>query len=139
MSRVVLSHWHSDHSGGILAFLRMRRAVAGKEHAPCVVDLHPDRPVARGIAPGGKILCRLPADPTFEEIEELDGVVEKHHEGHAVAHGTVYVSGEIPRVTEFEKGLIGAVRWVTDESGKGDWVSEEVRPSSSSSGGNIPC
>lgn len=132
ISRVVLSHWHSDHSGGILAFLRLRQqavaaASAHEQQGACVVDLHPDRPVARGIAPGGKIMCRLAADPTFEDIEQLGGVVEKHSEGHSVAGGTVYVSGEIPRVTEFENGLLGAVRWVTNEStGEDEWVPEEV-------------
>ncbi len=87
----------------------------------CVLDLHPDRPIARGIAPGGKIVARLPDDPTFEQIEELGGVVEKHAEGHVVADGTVYVSGEIPRITDFEQGLLGAVRWK-----EGEWVPEEV-------------
>lgn len=127
VSRVVLSHWHSDHSGGILAFLRMRKAATQAEYGRCVVDLHPDRPVARGIAPNGKILCRLAADPTFDEIEKEGGVVETHAEGHTVAGSMVFVSGEIPRVTEFEQGLIGAVRWNPNASGgKGDWEPEEV-------------
>ena len=129
VSRVVLSHWHADHSGGIAAFLRLRRdaAAAGADAGSCVVDLHPDRPIARGIAPGGKILCRLPPDPTFAELEELGAVVEASREGHAVAGGTVYVSGEIPRVVEFEKGLIGGVRWLPqEETNEYGWTSEEV-------------
>ncbi|KAI0689972.1 beta-lactamase-like protein [Cytidiella melzeri] len=125
IDRVILSHWHADHSGGILAFLRARNkavsALSPEVSEPCVFDLHPDRPIARGIAPNGKIACRLPDDPTFEQIEALGGVVEKHAEGHFVADGTVYVSGEIPRVTEFEQGLLGAVRWKEGEN----WVAEE--------------
>lgn len=125
---MILSHWHADHSGGILAFLGARNNATswqssqkGHGHSePCVFDLHPDRPIARGIAPGGKVIARLPDDPTFEQIEELGGVVEKHSEGHVVADGTIYVSGKIPRVTAFEQGLLGAVRW------KGEWVPEEV-------------
>lgn len=126
ISRLILSHWHSDHSGGILSFLRLRQASSASK--PCVVDLHPDRPIARGLAPGGvdKVLAQLATDPRFEEIEALGGVVEKHSEGHAVADGTVYVSGEIPRATTWEEGLLGAVRWKGDEgSKKGEWVSEE--------------
>ncbi|KAI0360827.1 hypothetical protein OH77DRAFT_1418843 [Trametes cingulata] len=124
VSRVVLSHWHCDHSGGMLAFLRYRR-----EHAPdappCVVDLHPDRPVARGVAPsGGRVVGRLLDVPRFEEIEEAGARVEKWAEGHAIAEGTVWVSGEIPRVTHFEGGLPSGVRWVEKE-GKGEWVKEE--------------
>ncbi|KAI0812354.1 beta-lactamase-like protein [Irpex lacteus] len=124
IDRVVLSHWHADHSGGILTFLRERHKPAASRDCSdpkaCVLDLHPDRPIARGIAPGGKIVARLPDDPTFEQIEELGGVVEKHTEGHVVADGTVYVSGEIPRITIFEQGLLGAVRWK-----EGEWVPEE--------------
>ncbi|KAI0769565.1 beta-lactamase-like protein [Trametes elegans] len=124
IERIILSHWHSDHSGGLLSFLRYRR-----EHAPdappCVADLHPDRPIARGIAPhGGKVIARLAADPTFEQIEGIGGVVERHSEGHAIAGGAIWVSGEIPRVTHFEGGLPSGVRWV-DANGQGEWVKEE--------------
>ena len=123
IERIILSHWHSDHSGGLLTFLRIREQA--QPAAPCVVDLHPDRPTARGIWSTGKIIGRLPNDPTLEEIRELGGVPETHAEGHAVAGGTVWVSGEIPRVTEFEVGLPGAVRWMEKE-GKIAWVPEEV-------------
>ena len=131
----MLSHWHSDHSGGLLSFLRHRRAHALTASAPpvpiqIVADLHPDRPIARGIAPPrvGKVIGRLPADPEFAQIAELGAVVEMHAEGHAVAGDTVWVSGEIPRVTHFEGGLPGAVRWVEPEGDeKGEWVKEEVK------------
>ncbi|KAF9051239.1 hypothetical protein BDZ89DRAFT_1057083 [Hymenopellis radicata] len=88
----------------------------------CVMDVHPDRPYARGIAPGpnyDKVICSLPADPEFAEMEALGGVVEKHANEHVVAGGTVYVSGEIPRVTPYEQGILGGMRWVDDK-----WVSE---------------
>ncbi|OSC99332.1 hypothetical protein PYCCODRAFT_1446804 [Trametes coccinea BRFM310] len=125
IERIILSHWHSDHSGGMLSFLRHRRAHASPSAPPCVADLHPDRPIARGIAPqGGKVIGRLLDDPTFAEIEALGGVVETHAEGHVVAGGAVWVSGEIPRVTHFEGGLPSGVRWVEREGG-GEWVKEE--------------
>lgn len=123
IGRVVLSHWHSDHSGGMLSFLRLRSPEAPK----CVVDLHPDRPTARGIAippTYETIIGRLPADPTFELITGAGGVVEKHAEGHTVAGATIYVSGEIPRVTSFEQGLPGAVRFVEEDGKPGHWTSE---------------
>lgn len=71
---------------------------------------------------------QLNPDPTFEEIEEAGGVVEKRGEGHAVAGGGVWVSGEIPRLTWFEEGLhIGAVRFFEEEGeAKGKWVLEQV-------------
>jgi 7,8-dihydropterin-6-yl-methyl-4-(beta-D-ribofuranosyl)aminobenzene 5'-phosphate synthase len=70
----------------------------------------------------------LPPDPTFELIENLaGGVLEKHSEGHAVAGGTLWVSGEIPRVTEYETGLLGGMRWVQKGlNTAGEWANEQV-------------
>ncbi|EGO25584.1 hypothetical protein SERLADRAFT_348468 [Serpula lacrymans var. lacrymans S7.9] len=122
IDRVVLSHWHSDHTGGLLSFLRLR----GQEPSPCIVDAHPSRPIARGIAPPPayeSIIGRLPNDPTFALIEEAGGKIEYHTDGHAVADDTIWVSGEIPRLTPFEDGLPGGMRWV-EEQGEGRWVQE---------------
>ncbi|KAA1476800.1 metallo-beta-lactamase protein [Dentipellis sp. KUC8613] len=137
IERVVLSHWHSDHSGGLLALLAARAAdgetARDLEPSPCIVDVHPSRPHARGIAPPPYTtpICRLKADPTFAQIAAAGARVEAHAEPHVVAGGGVYVSGEIPRVTSWEGGLPGAVRWVVEGGGgeggegKGRWVPEE--------------
>ncbi|EMD37544.1 hypothetical protein CERSUDRAFT_50292 [Gelatoporia subvermispora B] len=124
IERIVLSHWHADHSGGMLALLRYRSRSSTSDTPRCVADVHPDQPLARGIAPLDKVIARLPADPTFEEIEAAGGLLETHSEGHAVANDTVWVSGEIPRVTSFETGLPGAVRWINGEGGS-KWIKEE--------------
>lgn len=129
IERVVLSHWHSDHSGGLLSFLKLRSV--SKATGPCVVDVHPDRPSARGIAPGPTyetVICALPSDPTFELIRASGGIVEANDatRGHTVAGDTVWVSGEIPRVTPYEDGIPGGMRWVADASGKGQWTPEQV-------------
>ncbi|KAL5507280.1 hypothetical protein ACEPAH_6736 [Sanghuangporus vaninii] len=130
IERIILSHWHGDHSGGLLSFLRYRKN-KNPDVRTISVDLHPDRPIARGIAPppGDKVIGRLPEEPTFDEIKELGATVELHAEPHVVAGNTVYVSGEIPRITEFEQGLLGGMRWrpnesTSSESGSGAWTSE---------------
>lgn len=112
----------------LLRLLKTNRVPRAKQGEPLVtLDLHPDRPIARGIAPNGiDVKARLPDDPTFEELEEAGGRVEKHSEAHVVGRGAVYVSGQIPRVTPFETGLKGAFRWMEGEGAEGSWVSEPV-------------
>jgi glyoxylase-like metal-dependent hydrolase (beta-lactamase superfamily II) len=109
LERIVLSHWHKDHSGGLLSLLELRNTLSPDELV--TVDLHPDRPIARGraclalrsyirltkllagIAPPPTyttVIGRLPEDPTFEEVESRKGMVEKNSEGHLVAGGTVF-------------------------------------------------
>jgi len=127
IDRVILSHWHRDHTGGLLSLLKLRSSerTAHPPESGIIVDTHPDRPIARGIAPNDdQIIGQLPADPTFELIEEAGGKVEFHREGHAVADGAIWVSGEIPRLTDFEQGILGGVRFFEDDTGKGKWVRE---------------
>lgn len=127
VERVIISHWHADHTGGLISFLQFRNESNLHQSLsvePCVADVHPNRPFARGIAPGpryDKVIARLPPDPTFEQIEAAGATVEKHAEGHLVAGDMVWVSGEITRVTSFETGLPGAKRFE-----QGVWTDELV-------------
>ncbi|KAF7315560.1 Metallo-beta-lactamase protein [Mycena indigotica] len=121
IARVITSHWHSDHTGGLLSFLKYAKG------SNCVVDCHPNRPISRGMARGplyDTVFAALPDDPTFEQIAAAGGLVEKHAEGHAVAGGGVWISGEIPRVTPFEGGIPGGKRWVAEDGGR--WISDEL-------------
>ncbi|KAJ5422252.1 hypothetical protein N7491_010697 [Penicillium cf. griseofulvum] len=134
-----LSHWHRDHSdafthilfncsdiraGGLLRAIRMindaKRAESRSEDL--VADLHPDRPVYRGIALPEHIIS-LEADPTFEDIGSAGAVVDKRSEPHTVLDDFFLISGEIPRVTPYETGLKNAVRYDPDDN---DWFSDEV-------------
>jgi 7,8-dihydropterin-6-yl-methyl-4-(beta-D-ribofuranosyl)aminobenzene 5'-phosphate synthase len=133
IDRVVLSHWHRDHSGAITSLVTMLKAQRDKDKPNAInesvvtVDLHPDRPIARGMAPRDKVIARLPEDPSLQELEAAGARLELHREGHAVGDGAVWVSGEIPRVTDFETGLLGGMRWYEDqEEGKGEWRPEPV-------------
>lgn len=108
IEEVFLSHWHFDHSGGfptVIAAIAEARSRAGLP-AP-VIDLHPDRPDSRGIKGPTGTFTMLPDEPTFEAITEAGGVVVTNAEAHPVAGGLLIGSGEIPRVTEYETGLVG--------------------------------
>lgn len=86
-----------------------------------VIDLHPDRPVYRGMV-AAQTVVSLEADPTFEEISGAGAVIEKSSEAHTILDDMFLVSGEIPRVTPYETGLKGAVRFDPDTK---DWYSDE--------------
>ncbi|KAK9893511.1 hypothetical protein P389DRAFT_112527 [Cystobasidium minutum MCA 4210] len=132
---IALSHWHSDHSGGILQALKLITEAKSQSNdpIPTLVDLHPDRPEARAIWPPHlpAPLIRLPDDPTLEKITAAGGKVKKHNEAHTIAGNTAYISGQIKRQTSFETGLVGGSQWVDGEWKRGPgnpgWVVMDER------------
>lgn len=123
---IQLSHWHRDHSGGMLKVLEMIDSARSKsdiQNLPTVdVDLHPDRPNLRGVRPPEMEVMSLGVDPSFDEIKKAGATVSTSSQAHTVLDGMFVVSGEIPRVTEYEKGLKYGVRLA--DSGK--WVNDTM-------------
>ncbi|KAF9578034.1 hypothetical protein BGW38_006396 [Lunasporangiospora selenospora] len=124
---IVLSHWHIDHSGGMLAAVDKCREARQHQQktGQVIVDLHPDRPDQRG-----SCLTRLPppgqeppqetplieyvawgADPSFEGLETKGAKITKHGEAHTICEGFFGISGLIPRLTSYETGIPNHVRW----------------------------
>ncbi|KAI0181886.1 Metallo-hydrolase/oxidoreductase [Hypoxylon sp. FL1284] len=127
IERIVLSHWHRDHSGGILSAVRMIEAakekkedVAAAGSDKVVVDLHPDRPDCRGIMASAPI--SLEPDPTFAEIEGAGAAVFASGNAHTVLDDTFLVSGSIPRRTSYEGGIRGGIRLTSE----GSWEKDEL-------------
>ncbi|KAL1968157.1 hypothetical protein VTN77DRAFT_2288 [Rasamsonia byssochlamydoides] len=121
---IQLSHWHRDHSGGMLKAIRMikeAKKAKGLADTNVVVDVHPSRPDYRGFLLGDKIVS-LEADPTFEEMEEAGAIVHQHSEVHTVLDDMFLISDEIPRRTTYETGLRNGMRYVREE---GEWFSDE--------------
>ncbi|WWC68609.1 uncharacterized protein I206_102539 [Kwoniella pini CBS 10737] len=135
LDAIALSHWHRDHSGGILRALEIRQNQLGElSNGNYVqVDLHPNRPIRRGISrpPDYIPICTLPTDPTFEEIEQRGGKVELNDKPHEILNKKgirtgIGISGEINRVTSFEVGLPGALTWMKDEIGEEGWFNDHL-------------
>lgn len=108
---VVLSHGHFDHFGGLVGFLN--RAT---KRVPLI--LHPDAFLERRVnAPGIGIMDM----PTLDEValKETEVALHKAKEASTLASDLILVSGEVQRVSAFEKGFPWAeakidYKWVVD-------------------------
>ncbi|UPY38710.1 MBL fold metallo-hydrolase [Sediminicoccus sp. KRV36] len=117
---VVLSHGHWDHAGGLPQALAMMRAANGGRATP--LYLHPGMFRERGMRqPDGGV---LPMDfiPAPGEWAAMGATPIVTAEPQLALDGLFYVSGEIPRVTPYERGLPGQVgrdaedaAWQADE------------------------
>ena len=95
---VVLSHGHFDHAGG-LAGLAARRGPRGM---PMVV--HPLAWTRRRLAPTDGAVHELPTLSKRALVGEGFEVIERRHPS-LLVDGSVLITGEVDRTTEFERGM----------------------------------
>ncbi|KAF9087584.1 hypothetical protein BGX29_000754 [Mortierella sp. GBA35] len=121
---IVLSHWHVDHSGGMLAAVERAQQARQQQSSgvsPVVLDLHPDRPDERGTcltrpSPEGAPLKPMEyvawgKDPSLQALESAGGKVTLSAKAHTICENFFGISGEIPRRTTYETGIPNHVRW----------------------------
>jgi 7,8-dihydropterin-6-yl-methyl-4-(beta-D-ribofuranosyl)aminobenzene 5'-phosphate synthase len=109
---VVLSHGHFDHFGALVEFLN--KAAKGMP-----VVLHPDAFLQRGL--NNPITGKRSEFPRLDEValEETGAVLHKVKQASTLFSDLVLISGEVRRVTDFEKGFPWAEAkidgsWVVD-------------------------
>lgn len=116
----VFSHGHWDHVGGMTTALELITRAKGGARTPVFVneDMFVDRARQR---PDGS---RLPFErvPSVDELESAGGNVVMGDEARLFLDDMFYLSGEIPRRTSYEKGLLGQVRRTSD----GTWEKDEL-------------
>jgi len=112
---VVLSHGHLDHFGALVEFLNV-----AKKGIPLV--LHPDAFLERALNTPDS--GRLTDFPVLDKaaLKETGTVLREAREASMLASDLVLVSGEVERVTDFEKGF----PW-SEAKIDGQWVVDPFR------------
>jgi 7,8-dihydropterin-6-yl-methyl-4-(beta-D-ribofuranosyl)aminobenzene 5'-phosphate synthase len=118
---IVLSHGHWDHGGAMLRALELIRDRDGGEEIPCYV--HPDMFRKRAMKRKDGSLRLMEDVPSIDALTAYGATVVNTTESHLLLEGMAYVSGEIPRVTPFERGLRGQCRMTLDGTG---WEPDEL-------------
>jgi 7,8-dihydropterin-6-yl-methyl-4-(beta-D-ribofuranosyl)aminobenzene 5'-phosphate synthase len=118
---VVLSHGHWDHSGAMLLALGAIRSRNGNKDIPFYA--HPGMFQSRGIRSANLTVRQMDDVPSIEELTSRGAKVICTVESQSFLDNMFFVSGEIPRVTKFERGMPGQVRRAPD--GKG-WEPDEL-------------
>ena len=109
---VALSHGHWDHAGGLPAAIALVRERSGGRDLP--IYLHPDMFRQRGVRdPDGSILLHQ-AIPSIEDISRLGARPVVASLSTSMLDGFFALSGEIPRVTPYEKGYPPHIRRAAD-------------------------
>jgi 7,8-dihydropterin-6-yl-methyl-4-(beta-D-ribofuranosyl)aminobenzene 5'-phosphate synthase len=94
----VLSHGHFDHTGGLLAFLGL--------HGPCDLLAHPDvlGERFRWMKVGSEEKLVSIGMPWHEGYLTTRGARFQWEESFTEVASNVFITGEVPRLTEFEEG-----------------------------------
>jgi 7,8-dihydropterin-6-yl-methyl-4-(beta-D-ribofuranosyl)aminobenzene 5'-phosphate synthase len=115
---VVLSHGHTDHTRGLIGFIKRY----GRPRIPIV--LHPDAYLKRkNIQPDGHESEHFPPSKRDLEAEDVQ-IIEDRGPTMAVG-GRALVTGQIPRTTPFEKGSPTQVAWIDGKWQPDPWIHDD--------------
>ncbi len=122
---VVLSHGHWDHAGGLIEAVRQVVAANGGRRLECHVN--PGMFVPRGTLRHGRDPLPQKAVPSPGELADAGAIVINEPEARRFLNDCFYLSGEIPRVTPYEKGLPGHLKRTDDGTGwePDPWIMDE--------------
>ncbi|HTL31837.1 MAG TPA: MBL fold metallo-hydrolase [Kofleriaceae bacterium] len=118
---LVLSHGHWDHGGAMLRALQLIRDRNGAVEVPYYA--HPDMFRTRATKFGADKMRPMEDVPSIEALTTHGARVINTRDSQLVLDGMLYVSGEIPRVTTYERGLKGQHRRTLDGTG---WELDEL-------------
>lgn len=118
---IVLSHGHWDHAGAMLLALGMIRGRNGGRKIPYYA--HPGMFRSRAVKLADGTLRRMEDIPSVEDLTAFGAEVVLTTESQVLHDGMFVVSGEIPRVTPYERGFPGQVCLMDDGQ---SWEADEL-------------
>jgi len=119
---MVLSHGHWDHGGAMPRALQMITQENGGRNVP--VYMHPEMFGLRATRTKDGGLFPMEKVPAVDVLAGCGGDVVVTRDAQSVLGDAFFISGEIPRVTPFERGMPGQHRQAAD----GTWVKDELLP-----------
>jgi 7,8-dihydropterin-6-yl-methyl-4-(beta-D-ribofuranosyl)aminobenzene 5'-phosphate synthase len=121
---VVLSHGHWDHAGGFLTAVDL---IKSKNNGRDVVfHLNPGMFYQRATTSHTGEICPFKKVPGVKELEQKGAVIVNSDDPRLLLDNMFYLSGEIPRVTEYEKGFPGHVKQLPGGTWEADpWIMDE--------------
>jgi 7,8-dihydropterin-6-yl-methyl-4-(beta-D-ribofuranosyl)aminobenzene 5'-phosphate synthase len=111
---IVLSHGHWDHAGGLPAAVRLTAAANRGRSVP--VYVHPEMFRQRAMTLASGAVLPIKAIPNPKELTELGATIVSSTAPHLVFDDFFWISGEVPRITPYEKGFPGHLRRSEDGS-----------------------
>src|SRR5262249_23952941 len=105
---VILSHGHWDHAGGLPMAFELIGNANGHRTIPCY--LHPGMFRQRALPLPGGALLPIREIPSPDELAAKGATPVVTTEPKVILDKMFFVSGEIPRVTSYEKGFPGHKR-----------------------------
>lgn len=112
---IVLSHGHWDHAGGLPKALDLILASNNGRRIPCY--LHPGMFRQRALPLAGGKLLPIQEIPSPEELRSHGANPVITRDAVSILDDMFFVSGEIPRITSYEKGFPGHLRRADDGIG----------------------
>jgi len=109
---IILSHGHWDHAGAMLLALGMIRNRNGGRKIPYYA--HPGMFHSRAVRMPNGVLRLMEDIPSVEDLTAFGAEVIVTTEPQVMHDSMFFVSGEIPRVTSYERGFPGQVRLMED-------------------------
>ena len=115
---VVLSHGHTDHTRGLMGFIKRY----GRPRIPIV--LHPDAYLKRkNVFSDGHESEHIP--PSKRDLETEDVQIVEDRGPSMLIDGRALVTGQIPRTTGYEKGSPNQVAWIDEKWQPDPWIHDD--------------